>query len=224
MEWAEIFTRCVTDRSTLDLNDADDDRARSSSATERARSHLRIRHEFVKNMSKLSGKGENSTRVFAERLEKVATGQATLAQAVGLTRDQLYSIAGKGYQLLNQGKLDDARMIYEGLVAADPFDSVFHCHLAAVLWRSGNEARAFEEYDAAVRFNIANVDALAGRGELFLLRGEAEKGVEDLSRALEIDPKCSRPSTQRARALLFSIREATKATSRSQIGRVGSNS
>lgn len=166
-------------------------------------------------MNEPLAKSDNSTQFFADRLEKVAAGQATIAQAAGLSRNQLYQIAAKGYQLFNQGKIDDARMIYEGLVAADPFDSVFHCHLGAVLWRSGDEDRAFEEYDAAVRFNVANVDALAGRGELFLMRGETEKGIEDLSRALENDPKYSRPSTQRARALLFSIREAANTRSRS---------
>ena len=147
----------------------------------------------------------------AGRIEKVASGQATIAQAAGLTKDQLYTIAGKAYQLYSQGKLEEARVIYEGLVAADPYDSVFHCHLGAVLWRSGDAERAFEEYDAAVRYNHANTDALAGRGELLIARGEVEKGVEDLSKALLIDPECRKASTQRARALLLSMREAARA-------------
>ncbi len=162
-------------------------------------------------MHEAVSENENMKRLFAERLEKVATGQATIAQAVGLTKNDLYRIAEKAYQLFSQGKLDEARRIYEGLVAADPFDSVFHCHLGAVLWRSGEMDRAFEEYDAAVRYNLANIDALAGRGELLIARGEIEKGIEDLRRAVEIDPNCSRPSTQRARALLFSMRESARA-------------
>jgi tetratricopeptide (TPR) repeat protein len=162
-------------------------------------------------MEQVSAKTEGAGQSAAERLAMVAAGQATIAQAAGLSKTQLYEIANKGYLLFSQGKLEDARRIYEGLVAADPFDSVFHCHLGAVLWRLGDTERAFEEYDAAVRFNIANVDALAGRGELLVARGEIEKGFEDLNRALEIDPKCTRPSAQRVRALLFSMREAAKA-------------
>ena len=147
----------------------------------------------------------------ADRIEKVASGQATIADAVGLTKPQLYKIAEKAYQLFSQGKLEEARQIYEGLVAADPYDSVFHCHLGAVLWRLGNTERAFEEYDAAVRYNFANTDALAGRGELLLARGEVEKGVEDLSKSLTHDPECLKPATQRARALLLSMRAAAAA-------------
>lgn len=142
--------------------------------------------------------------------EKLATGQATLAEYVGLSRDAMYKIAQQAYQLMNRGKLEEARRIYSGLVAADPYDSVFHCHLGAVLFRLGEYEKAFDEYDAALRFNIANIDALTGRGELYIMRGEVKKGVEDLRRALENDPQGERPTTQRARALLLSIREAAR--------------
>lgn len=142
--------------------------------------------------------------------EKLATGQMTLAEYVGLSREELYKIAQQGYQLMNRGKLDEARQIYSGLIAADPYDSVFHCHLGAVLFRMGEHEKAFEEYDAALRFNIANIDALAGRGELYIMRGEMKKGVEDLRAALENDPQAERPTTQRARALLLSMREAAR--------------
>ena len=142
--------------------------------------------------------------------EKLATGQMTIAEAMGVSREQLYAIARRGYLLLNSGRLEEARQIYAGLVAADPFDSVFHCHLGAVLWRMGELDRAFEEYDASIRFNIANVDALAGRGELYLLKGEVKKGVVDLRKALENDPKGAHPSSIRARALLLSLRQAAE--------------
>lgn len=140
--------------------------------------------------------------------EKLATGQITLAEFAGLSRKQLYEIAGRGYQLLTSGRLEEARQIYAGLVAADPYDSVFHCHLGAVLWQMGEPEKAFEEYDAALRLNVANVDALAGRGELYLAQGEVKKGIEDLRKVLENDPNGERPSTARARALLLSLREA----------------
>ena len=143
-------------------------------------------------------------------MEKLATGQTTLAETVGLSREQLYEIAQQGYQLLNSGKLEEARQIYAGLVAANPFDSVFHCHLGAVYWRMGDLEKAFEEYDASLRFNIANVDALAGRGELYLTKGDAKKGIADLRTALENDPEGKHPATIRARGLLLSLRNAAQ--------------
>ena len=145
-----------------------------------------------------------------EMKEKLAGGQITLAEYAGLGKAQLYEIAKQGYQLFSSGKLDEAEIIYSGLVAADPFDSVFHCHLGAVYFRKGEPDKAFEEYSAALRFNIANVDALAGRGEIYLQRGELNEGIEDLRKAIENDPEAKRDSTQRARALLLSLREAAQ--------------
>ena len=149
--------------------------------------------------------------------EKLATGQITIAEAVGISRKQLYAIAARGYQLLNSGKLEEARQIYAGLVAADPYDSVFHCHLGAVCFRMGELDKAFTEYAAAIRLNIANVDALAGRGELYLLKGEVKKGIEDLRAALENDPDGTHPSSIRARALLLSLRQAANSVPGSKV-------
>lgn len=145
-----------------------------------------------------------------EMNEKLVTGQITLAEYAGIDKRQLYEIAKQAYQLFNSGKLDEAEVIYSGLVAADPFDSVFHCHLGAVHFRKGDMEKAFEEYSASIRLNIANVDALAARGEIYLQRGELKEGIEDLRKALENDPEAKRPSTQRARAILLSLRDAAQ--------------
>lgn len=145
-----------------------------------------------------------------EMKEKLASGQITLAEFAGLGREQLYEIANQGYRLFSSGKLDEAEIIYSGLVAADPFDSVFHCHLGAVHFRKNEMDKAFEEYSSAIRLNIANIDALAGRGEIYLQRGEIKQGIEDLRKALENDSEAKRDSTQRARALLLSLRDAAQ--------------
>lgn len=145
-----------------------------------------------------------------EAAERLATGQSTLADFLGLARAQLYEIARRAYGLLNSGKLEEALVIYRGLVAADPTDSVFRCHLAAVELRRGRAAEAEAGFDAALRFNRANVDALSGRGEARLQLGRLDEAVEDLRAAVALDPPARRPSTVRARALLVSLRQAAR--------------
>lgn len=141
-----------------------------------------------------------------EAAERLATGQSTLAEFLGLGREQLYEIAGRAYALMNSGKLEEALVIYRGLVAAEPTDSVFRCHLGAVELRRGRAAEAEVEFHAALRFNRANADALAGRGEARLRLGRLVEAVEDLRAAAALDPQARRPSTLRARALLLSLR------------------
>ena len=153
---------------------------------------------------------ENMTqrKVTPELAAKLASGQITLAQFAGISREKLYEMANVAYALLNTGKLEEARDIYRGLVAADPFDSVFHCHLAATYLRMGESEKALKEFDAALRFNVANVDAFSGRGETYLSLGKLQEAVSDLKRTLELDPKLTRASTIRARAILLSLKDA----------------
>src|SRR5215213_3092101 len=140
-----------------------------------------------------------------EAAERLAAGQSTLAEFLGLGRGRLYEIASRAYALMNSGKLEEALVIYRGLVAAEPADSVFRCHLGAVELRRGRAAEAEAEFDAAVRFNRANADALSGRGEARLRLGRIVEAVEDLRAAVALDPPARRPSTLRARALLASL-------------------
>ena len=135
-------------------------------------------------------------------------GEVTLADVFGLDRDSLYEIARLGYGLLKAGNLREAKQIYSGLVAADPYDSVFHCHLAAVHHSLGEVDEAFQQYSEALNFNYANADALVGRAEIQLTRGQLAAGVSALKQAIEIDPEGIRPSTLRARALLLGLKRA----------------
>ncbi|HEX8351692.1 MAG TPA: tetratricopeptide repeat protein [Pyrinomonadaceae bacterium] len=145
-----------------------------------------------------------------EAAERLATGQSTLADFLGLGRERLYEMAGVAYGLMNSGKLEEALTIYRGLVAADPFDSVFRCHLGAAELRRGRAAEAAAEFTNALRFNRANADALSGRGEAYLRLGRPAEAVEDLRAAVKLDPHARRPSTVRARALLVSLRQAAR--------------
>jgi Tfp pilus assembly protein PilF len=139
---------------------------------------------------------------------KLARGEISLASVFRLDQETLYEIAGLGYRLLNSGNLTEAKQIYAGLVAADPFDSVFHCHLAAVHHRLGELDDAFREYSEALKFNWANVDALVGRGELQITQQRFIEGLRDLRQGIELDPSAIRSSTIRARALLHALEEA----------------
>ncbi len=143
-----------------------------------------------------------------EGAERLLRGEITLGQFMGLSREKLYEYAAVGYRMIQQGKLDEAKRIYSGLVATEPYDSVFHCHLAAVHHRLGELDQALHHYTESINFNIANTDALAGRGALHLTRGDLGPAVRDLKAVIELDPQGRKASTLRARALLLSLKEA----------------
>ena len=140
--------------------------------------------------------------------EKLINGEMTLGEFVGLSESAQYAIANLAFQSLDAGRPEKALPLYEGLVAASPNDSVFHCHLAATHYALNNLDKAFEHYDSAIRLNKANADALAGRGELYLQRQEVLKAAADFKAALEADPQGLRLSTLRARTALSMLTQA----------------
>jgi tetratricopeptide (TPR) repeat protein len=144
----------------------------------------------------------------SERDYQLATGQINLAEYAGIDKRQLYVIANQGYQLLESGRIEEAKDIYQGLVAADPSDSVFHCHLGSIFVRLGKTDEAFDEFNLALDYNIANVDAFVGRGEIQLSRGKVQDAIDDFRKAIEYDSEAKRGSTVRARAILLALKDA----------------
>ena len=145
-----------------------------------------------------------------EKALRLARGEIRLAQYAGLARAELYAVAREAHRMMGGGRVAEALTIYRGLAAADPYDSVFRCHLAAALLRTGDAEGALSEFDAALRLNVANGDALSGRGEARLRLGQFSEAVKDLTAAAALDPKVARPSTARALSLLNAVREAAR--------------
>jgi tetratricopeptide (TPR) repeat protein len=139
--------------------------------------------------------------------EKLIRGEMTLGEFLGMPREVLYRWAETGHQLLQAGSTQQALQIFQGLVAASPFDSVFHCQLAATYMTLEQYDEAFTEFDQALRFNGSNVDALVGRGEIHLRRGNVPEGLADFAKAVEKDPELKRRSTQRARSMLLVLKQ-----------------
>jgi tetratricopeptide (TPR) repeat protein len=159
----------------------------------------------------------------SEKDYQLATGQINLAEYVGIDKRQLYVIAKQGYQLLESGKVEEAKEIYKGLVAADPSDSVFHCHLGSILVKLGDTDEAFDEFTLALNYNIANVDALVGRGEIYLSRGQVQEAIDDLRKAIELDSELKRGSAVRARGILLALKDAIEKQSNADTKSQGAN-
>jgi tetratricopeptide (TPR) repeat protein len=157
-------------------------------------------------------KPAGSTRVISEELgEKLVVGEITPAEFLGLSQEMLYEIATRGHEMLKTGKLQDALEIFKGLVAASPYDSVFHCNLASTYAHLEKYAEAKAEYTRALELNIANVDALVGRSELFLRESNVAAALQDIQTALKLDPEAKRENTRRARATLTMLQKAEAA-------------
>lgn len=119
----------------------------------------------------------------AQRLQKWADGKSTLKEVRGYTDEELYSIARTGYFFFFQGKVKEARTVFQGLYAINPMDAYFANALGVVEMAAGNPAGAVAAYDVALKLSPRDATAYLGRGEVKLLQGQRAQAIEDLKRA-----------------------------------------
>jgi Flp pilus assembly protein TadD len=136
-----------------------------------------------------------------QAIGELIRGSRTLAQIEGMTYEQAREIAEIGCGLARRGRIEDARVVFEGLVAGNPFDTSAQAALGTVYQRLGRVEDAMVCYDKAIDLFEENVVALANRGELRLRQGD-HRGLSDLGKAVQVDANGISAAGRRARAVL----------------------
>jgi tetratricopeptide (TPR) repeat protein len=142
--------------------------------------------------------------------QRLLHGEIDLGEFAGLSRSAQYEMARIAHASLESGKPAKALPIYRGLVAASPTDSVFQCHLAATLYALRRLDEAFLHYNNSLRFNPKNIDALTGRGELYLYKKQVKEAAQDFKAAVKADPEAKHLSTLRARTALAMLAKVSE--------------
>ena len=139
-----------------------------------------------------------------EKLKGFVRGELTWAEVEGMTFEEAKAIAQVGCDLAAAGRLEEARILFEGLVEGNPKDSAARAALGTVYQKLGRLEDALTEYSAALERDPKNPVALVNRGELYLRKGDRQ-GFTDVSNAVEADPHGETSAGRRARALVKAI-------------------
>jgi tetratricopeptide (TPR) repeat protein len=145
---------------------------------------------------------EQAKRYSPERVDKVLTGRMTLAELEGIRLEEQYEIADVGRSLLESNRLSEARTVFEGLQAMNPYDHYFPLALGVIAQRSDDPDEAVTHYTRVLRLWPKHPTALAHRGEVLLGMNRVQEGLQDLFGAVEADPEAKEATTERARAIL----------------------
>lgn len=140
-------------------------------------------------------------------IQAFVTGNITLGDLEGITKEEQYQVAQLGFTCLTTGKLDEAARIFEGLLALDPFDAYFNLALGSVAHQRGDLETAEVKYTRSLEINPYSASAYAHRGEIRIQTGRLGEGTEDLVKALDLDPRAEEPATHRARSTLSLLQE-----------------
>lgn len=128
-------------------------------------------------------------------------GHETFRDALGLDDEQILALAVFARELVDQGRLDDAQTMLEGLVVLDPQNAYLHTCLGALYMQKGFNDAAMLELTYALHRDPKDVAAATYLGELFLEAGDLEGAVKYLEQAVNLDPEGKDPYANRARML-----------------------
>lgn len=144
----------------------------------------------------------NASALPDNTLTEVIAGKQALNVFLGVSTEQIQAFAALGFASYQQGRNDEAREIFEGLIALDSTSYYGWAGLGAIELTEDNLGAAELSLLSAVQRNAADSTVLANLGEVYLRKGDAAKATEYLQQALALDPGGQDPATNRARAIL----------------------
>jgi type III secretion system low calcium response chaperone LcrH/SycD len=137
-------------------------------------------------------------------VQRWAEGKATLREVRGYSDEELYAIAKTAYYFYYQGRISEARTLFQGLYAVNPTDAYFAKALGVVELAAGNAQGALAAYDVAIKLSPNDPQAYVGRAEVKLALGQKPAALEDLRRVASLAPE-EDPVARKAAAMLSSL-------------------
>lgn len=107
-----------------------------------------------------------------------------------IDRANLVSLSiDRGNQFCAEGQLDQARREYRTAMAIDPNAEYAYVGLGYLAYIQGQWELAMEFYVRGLRINENSADAHYGIGRILIETDHVDDGVQELERALELDPR-----------------------------------
>ncbi|MDP1828198.1 MAG: tetratricopeptide repeat protein [Archangium sp.] len=129
-------------------------------------------------------------------------GRKTLTdETVDPTEQAFADLTRLGHEAFEAGRAEEARIVFESLVALGRRDPFAHTMLGTILLGAQALDKALEQFEAALEIDPDDLAALVYRGEIRLSRRKVSRAMEDLERAIKLGASTD-PFVARARKLL----------------------
>jgi tetratricopeptide (TPR) repeat protein len=141
-----------------------------------------------KRIDSESTKGDHETieARIPQMLDKWSRGETSLRDLYGYSDDELYGISTQAYTLLMSGKLEPAKVIFEGLIALDPRNDYYYRALGFLYHRLGDADRAVRQFGYAIQVQPKDLISFVNRAEIYMQQKNYAKAEEDLRRVLQL--------------------------------------
>jgi tetratricopeptide (TPR) repeat protein len=156
----------------------------------------------------------------ADRANTNQTNQAQIlpfaSGTLRMSKEEFLAIGEIGAMFYEQGNLDKAQMIFEGLIEIDPGSDAAHSALGALLTKKRDDETALIHLNKSVELNNLQIAPFVNRAEVLLRQSCFEAAVADLKRAIELDPQEKDAGANRARAMVLGIYQAIETQKENQ--------
>ncbi len=140
-------------------------------------------------------------RYHVRKLDELLSAPSPADALRSMTRHELAEMSLFGHQLFESGRLEEARVVFEGLVGLDVADAFPHTMLGTVYLAMGRPDRAAALFDAALALDPDDLAARVYRAELRLQSSDGRRAVQTLQAVVAAGPSGD-PFVERARRLL----------------------
>jgi Flp pilus assembly protein TadD len=153
---------------------------------------------------------ETMPTVDKDKLQKFRAGEIRFSQIFGLKANHIASLLLCGHNFFSQGRMEEARTIFEGLAVLDPTNPYVHTMLGAMHQHAKRNEAAILRYNRAIELFPEDLTARTNRAEVHLSMGKFVDAANDLKKVIELDPERKNPATQRARLLAAMTAESLR--------------
>lgn len=134
----------------------------------------------------------------------------TVKEKLNISNQEFMEMGRIGAMYYQQGNIDKARTIFEGLVELDPQSANAHAALGGLLTLQQDDERAIAHLEKAIGIDPSQIAPYVNLGEIFIRRQEIERAVMNLKKAIDLDPSEKDPGANRARAMVMGIYQIIK--------------
>lgn len=142
--------------------------------------------------------------------------QQILREKIGMSAEDFLSIGKMGAMFYEQGQLEKAQTIFEGMLELEPDNDQVLSALGAVLTQQRQDDEALVHLNKAITLNDKEIASFVSRAEVWLRRSDFEAAVSDLTEAIKLDPHEKDAGANRARAMVLGIHQMIETQKKQQ--------
>jgi len=121
-----------------------------------------------------------------------------------MTRKQIAELCLFGHHLFENGRMAEAKVVFEGIVELGVEDAFPHTMLGTIYLAQGETRAALPLFESAIKLDPKDVAAWVYRGEIRLHAGQTKQGLSDLKKAAGM-ASAQDPFVARAKKLISRV-------------------